>query len=171
MSKFTSAFFMVLASIGCIDGASAADGWGIDKEKISQLEIKVVDLACELGQSCPPDCGAGKRQLGLLTAEGKLYPVVKGASLFAGGVVDLLPYCGKHVMVDGLLIENPRMTMFFVQNMRERADEKWKPAEAFEAQWVAQHGKTNEWFRDDPLVKETIAADGVFGIKGLEPKK
>lgn len=161
----------LLALLAAGSGALAADTWGIDKEKVAELEVKVVDLACALGQSCPPDCGAGKRQLGLLTADGKLYPAVKGATLFAGAVVELLPYCGRSVMVDGLLVENPHMTLFFVQNMRTRTDEKWKPAEAFEAQWVAQHGKTNEWFRDDPLVKETIAADGVLGIKGLEPKK
>lgn len=150
---------------------TAADGWGIDREKVVQLEVTVVDLACALGKSCPADCGAATRQLGVLTLEGKLYPAVKGATLFAGAVHDLLPYCGKKVMVDGLLIENPMMQLFFVQNIRQSADEKWQPAEAFEKLWTEKNGKAEEWMRNDPLVKQTIAEDGVFGIKGLEPTK
>ena len=151
--------------------ARAADGWGIDKEKPVQLEVTVVDVACALGKACPSQCGAGKHQLGILTDEGKLIPAVKSATLFAGAVTELLPYCGKKVFVDGLLIENPAMTLFFVQNLRDHPDEKWRPAEAFEKEWTAANGKSDEWFRADPLVKKTIADDGVFGIKGLEPKK
>lgn len=165
---------LLLAPLACIALAApavAADGWGIDKEKIVQLEVTVVDIACALGKECPPQCGAGKRQLGVLTADGKLYPAVKGATLFAGAVADLLPYCGRKVQADGLLIENPAMQLFFVQNLREHADQKWQPAEAFEKQWSAANGKADEWFRADPLVKKTISADGVLGIKGLEPKK
>ncbi len=148
--------------------ANAADAWNLDKEKLVQFQAKVVDLACALGKTCPPDCGAGKRQLGLLTADGKLLPAAKGATPFAGAVANLLPYCGKSVMVDGLLIEKPEMTLFFVQYLRERADEPWKPAEAFQAQWTAKHGEAAEWFRADPLVKETVADDGILGIKGLK---
>ena len=53
--------------------------------------------------------------------------------------------------------------------MRENADQKWKQTEAFEAEWTAKNGKAEEWQRADPLVKEVIAANGVFGIKGLAP--
>jgi len=159
------------AAVACIaQPARSADGWGIDREKVVQLEVTVVDLACALGKSCPPDCGGTKRQLGLVTADGKLYPAVKGATLFAGAVHDLIPYCGKKVMVDGLLIENPMMQLFFVQNLRQSADQKWQPAEAFEKHWTEKNGKAEEWMRADPVVKQTIAEDGVFGIKGLAPK-
>lgn len=151
--------------------AIAADGWGIEHEKIVQMDVTVVDLTCALGKDCSPNCGGGKHQLAIKTADGKLIPAVKGASIFAGATAELLPYCGKSVQVDGLLIENPAMRMFFVQNMREKSSEKWQPAEAFEKQWVKAHGKADEWFRVDPLVKQTIAEDGVFGIKGLQPKK
>lgn len=149
----------------------AAEGWGIDREKVVELQATVVDIACALGKSCPADCGAAKRQLGLLAGDGKLYAAVKSATLFAGPVHDLLPYCGKKVMVDGLLIENPMMQLFFVQNIRQTVDEKWQPAEAFEKRWTETNGKAEEWMRSDPLVKQTIADDGVFGIKGLEPAK
>lgn len=167
-AQLLSTPFLMIAAASAAD---AADGWGIDKEKIVQLEVTVVDIACSLGKDCPPACGAGKRQLGMMTADGKLYPAVKGGTLFAGAVADLLPYCGRKVHVDGLLIENTAMQLFFVQNLRERADDKWQPAEAFEKQWTAVHGKSDEWFRADPLVKSTIGEDGVLGIKGLEPKK
>lgn len=166
--KFLLAAFAAACSV---EPGYAADGWGIDREKTVQLEVTVVDLACALGKSCPPACGAGTRQLGLLTPDGKLYPAVKSATLFAGPVHDLLPYCGKAVMVDGLLIENPMMQLFFVQNLRPSADQKWQPADAFEKTWIEKNGKADEWMREDPLVKQTIAEDGVFGIKGLEPKK
>jgi hypothetical protein len=152
-------------------GALAADEFGIANEKVVQFEATVVDIACTLTGKCPANCGAGTRQLGLLTADGKLRMPVKGQTLFANAIPDLLPYCGKTVQVDGLLIENPVMTIVHVQNLRENGDQKWKPTEAFEAQWTAKYGKAEEWQRADPLVKEIIAADGVFGIKGLEPKK
>lgn len=171
MRKLSRLSLACLATIGIPVAAHAADGWGIDKEKVVQLEVTVVDIACTLGKDCPEQCGAGKRQLGVLTAEGRLYPAVKGATLFAGAIADLLPYCGRKVQVDGLLIENPAMQLFFVQNLRETPDQKWQPAEAFERQWTAANGKADEWFRADPVVKRTIAEDGVLGIKGLEPKK
>jgi hypothetical protein len=171
MRKLARLSLAALATIGIPAAARAADGWGIDKEKVVQLEVTVVDIACALGKECPQQCGGGKRQLGVLTAEGKLYPAVKGGTLFAGAVADLLPFCGRKVQVDGLLIENTAMQLFFVQSLRETADQKWQPAEAFEKQWTAANGKAEEWFRADPVVKRTIAEDGVFGIKGLEPKK
>lgn len=150
--------------------AYAADGWGIENEKIVEIEAKVVDVACELTKNCPAECGGGKRQLGLLTGDGKLRIAAKGATNFAGAAVDLLPHCGKTVFADGLLIENPAMTIFMVQNLRLSKDEKLQPATAFDTQWSKANGKAEEWFRADPAVKKIIAADGVFGIKGLVPK-
>lgn len=160
---------ILLAMFGAVP-AIAADGWGIENEKVVEIEAKVVDVACELGQGCPKNCGDGKRQLGLLTADGKLRFAVKGATNFAGAVRELLPYCGKSIFADGLLIENPNMTIFMVQNLRTNLSEKLVPATAFEAEWTKANGKADEWFRADPLVKQVIEADGVFGIKGLTPK-
>lgn len=162
---------LLLGALAAASNVEAADGWGIDKERIVQLNVTVVDLACELGRSCPPECGGGKRQLGIKLADGKLYPVAKGGTLFAGGVVDLLPYCGKSVSVDGLLIESPVMQLFFAQNLRDSPNDKWRPADAFERQWTAEHGKADEWMRADPTVKKVIEEDGILGIKGLTVKK
>lgn len=150
--------------------AFAADSWGLPNETVVEIEAKVVDVACTLTGDCPDNCGGGKRQLGLLTPDGKLRLAAKGAVNFAGAVPDLLPHCGKTVFADGLLIENPAMTIFMVQNLRLSKDEDLKPATAFRTEWTAKHGKADEWYRVDPLVKKVIEADGVFGIKGLEPK-
>lgn len=170
--KIVSSLLVVAALIvGGVSSARAADEFGIANEKVVQIEVTVVDILCTLKGSCPANCGDGKRQLGLVTADGKLRLPVKGQTLFANAIPDLLPYCGKKVWVDGLLIENPVMTIVHVQNLRESADQKWKPTEAFEAEWTKKNGKAEEWQRADSLVKDVIAADGVFGIKGLEPKK
>jgi hypothetical protein len=169
----TMAFATAFASslLGFYAPALAADEYGIANEKVVQIDVTVVDIVCTLTGNCPANCGGGKRQLGLMTTDSKLRLPVKGQTLFANAIPDLLPYCGKSVQIDGLLIENPAMTIVHVQNMRESADQKWKPTEAFEAQWIAKNGKAEEWQRADPLVKDVIAANGVFGIKGLEPKK
>ena len=149
--------------------ANAAEPWGIDHEKIAQFTARVVDVACTLKGDCPPNCGDGRRQLGLLTEDGKLRMAAKGSTDFAGAVHDLLPYCGKTIEVDGLLIENPAITIFMAQRLREGADKPWIATTRFDADWEARHGKSEQWFRDDPLVKEVIAEDGVLGVKGLAP--
>ena len=168
-SLFKIATAVLAYGLATVAPANAADEFGIANEKVVQIEVTVVDIACTLTGNCPANCGAGKRQLGLMTEDGKLRLPVKGQTLFANAIPDLLPYCGKKVWIDGLLIENPVMTIVHVQGMRENADQKWKQTEAFEAEWTAKNGKAEEWQRADPLVKEVIAANGVFGIKGLAP--
>ncbi len=101
--------------------ASAADLWGIEGEKAVLLKGRVVDLLCEVGKVCAPDCGGGRRQLGLVDGTGRLYPAAKGNTLFAGAVADLAPYCGREVEVDGLVIESPRMHLLFVQKLKAPA--------------------------------------------------
>ena len=159
-----------LAAMISTQAARAGEGVGADNEKIVAMEAKVVDLSCEVAKICPADCGGGRHQLGLLTAAGKLIPAVKSATLFAAPVADLLPYCGKTVAVDGLLVENPKMTLYFVQGIRAKAGEDYAPTDAFEKRWFAANGPSEEWFRNDPVVKTIIAADGITGIKGLVPK-
>jgi hypothetical protein len=149
----------------------AADSWGLQNETVTEIEARVVDVACVLKQDCPPNCGAGKRQLGLLTADGKLRLAAKGGTTFAGAVQELLPHCGKVVFADGLLIAAPELTIFMVQNLRLSKDEKLVPATAFEKEWAVKNGKAEEWYRADPRVKSIIAEDGVLGVKGLTPEK
>ena len=155
----------------CLPGpAGAAEEWGIENEKVVQLTGKVVDLACELNKICPPDCGAGKHQLGLLTTEGKLHPAAKSAADFAGTTVDLAPLCGKTIQIDGLLIENPAAKLLMVQAWRLTPSDPWTKAVAFSTEWVKRNGPADEWFRKDAEVKKVIDANGVFGIKGLTAK-
>jgi len=149
----------------------AADEWGLENESVETFKAKVVDVTCELTGQCAPDCGAGKRQLGLLKADGVLRVAVKGGVDFAGAIVDLIPYCGKEIFVDGLLIKSPKMTMYFVQYLRETESDPWIKTERFLAEWEKRNGKAEQWFRADPAVKEIIAADGVFGLgPDVKPK-
>jgi hypothetical protein len=158
------------AALAGAPAARAAELWGLEHETIATFQARVVDLLCAVAGSCPADCGGGKRQLGLLTAEGTLRAAVKASSDFAGPVLDLQPWCGKTIMVDGLLVENPRMTMMFVQRLRERADQDWVTTDGYLHAFAARHGSSDDWMRRDPEVKALIAADGVFGIPGLKSK-
>ncbi|MDX2307203.1 MAG: hypothetical protein NW216_03085 [Hyphomicrobium sp.] len=166
--------FIILSSAAAlVNGdvaARAADSWGLQNETVTEIEAKVVDIACSLKGDCPANCGDGRRQLGLLTTDGKLRLAAKGATNFAGAAEELLPYCGRKVFADGLLIENPAMTIFMVQNLRSAKSEPLKPANAFEANWKAKNGDAKEWYREDPSVKKIIGQVGVLGIKGLAPK-
>ena len=169
MNKLAVLVFTVLLCLAT--HTQAADSWGLQHETITEIEARVVDIACVLKQDCPPNCGAGKRQLGLLTADGKLRIAAKGATNFAGAVRDLLPHCGKIVFADGLLIAAPELTIFMVQNLRLSKEEKLAPATAFETEWTTKNGKAEEWYRADPRVKSFIEQDGVLGVKGLVPGK
>lgn len=169
MNKF--AVPVVAALFFMAPHAQAADSWGLQNETVTEIEARVVDVACVLKQDCPPNCGGGKRQLGLLTQDGKLRLAAKGATNFAGATRDLLPHCGKIVFADGLLIAAPELTIFMVQNLRLSKDGKLEPATAFEKEWTQQNGKAEEWYRADPRVKSAIEQDGVLGVKGLAPAK
>jgi len=155
----------------------AAEGWGIAHEKVTRIEAKVVDIACEVTGNCVPNCGKGKRQLGLLFDNGKLVPVVKNNDPFAGAVADLIPFCNKRIVADGLLISNPKMTMFQLQFRRAAPKGKpkgpWGRANNFTKDWAkANPGKAgNQWFRHDKRIKEAVAKGGVLGIPGLKPPK
>ncbi len=168
MSRIAIAAAFVSAALAAAP-LRAAEAWGIEHEKTVVITGRVVDLVCALKGDCPPDCGAGKRQLGLVTPEGQLRAMVKGPVEFAGPVRDLLPFCGKSVQIDGLIIENPAITLVMIQNLRGKTDQPYEWAGAFSKDWEARNGKADEWFRADPLVKEVIGADGVYGIKGLVP--
>ena len=165
------------ASIALSATVFAAEGWGINHEKVTRVEAKVVDLLCEVTGNCVSNCGGGKRQLGLLFDNGKLVPVVKNNDPFAGAIADLLPFCGKRIVADGLLISNPKMSMFQLQFKRAapkgKPKGKWSKANWFTKDWAkANPGKKGaQWFRHDQRIKDLIAKDGVLGIPGLKPPK
>lgn len=150
----------------------AANEWGIEFEKKSRVQAKIVDLVCEVTGDCVEACGKGKRQLGLLFDDGRLVPAVKNRDPFAGATVDLIAYCGKRITVDGLMIEDPQMPMFAVQFKRESPTTKWKGATQWGKDWSKANGnkKSNQWFKSDPAVLQHIKEHGVFGIPGLKPE-
>jgi len=153
--------------------AQAAEEWGIDHEKVTRTDGKVVDLLCEVTGDCTKSCGAGKRQLGLLTDDGRLIPVVKNFEPFAGATAELIQSCGKRVSLDGLLIEDPLMPLFVVQFKKPLPDGKWSRANWFGKEWSKANGgkAAGQWFRMDPQVKAVLKKDGVFGIPGLKPEE
>ncbi len=164
-----------LAALALLAGpALAAENWDIKHEEKARLTVTVVDIVCELTGDCPENCGAGKRQLGLLTEEGRLIPAAKNFDPVAGAIADLLPFCGRKAVVDGLLIENPKLPMFAVQFKKGAGpDDDWTRANRFGAEWAkANPGKPKgEWFRHDPRIRAKIARTGKLGVAGLELKK
>ncbi len=153
--------------------ALAADEFGINHEKAARFEAKVVSLNCEITGNCPANCGGGKHQLGLLRDDGRLIPVVKNFDPFAGAIDDLLPFCGKRIVADGLLIENPKMPMFMLQFKKPAKDGKWSRANWFTRNWSkANPGKkAAEWYQSDTRVKTELKQTGILGIPGLKPPK
>ena len=157
--------------------ASAAEEWGIEHEKVVRFEAKVVDILCELTGDCPAECGAGKRQLGLLKDDGKLVPVVKNFDIFAGATNDLIGFCGQRITADGLMIDDPLMPMMALQFKRPGPDGKWRRANWFIRDWAEANGvagdtKTaQQWYLNDKAIKAEIARRGVYGIPGLKPPK
>lgn len=149
--------------------AQAADSWGIAHEEVARVEAKVVDLLCEVTGDCAPDCGAGKRQLGLLLDNGRLVPVVKNQDIFAGATDDLIGFCGNRIVADGLMINDPQMPLFALQFKRLAPDGEWSRANRFGKNWAAANPGKNaaEWYVHDSHVKAEIEARGVFGIPGL----
>lgn len=159
-----------LLTVLAAGAAPAAEPWNIPHESAQVLKGRVVDALCHLKGQCAPDCGGGKRQLGLLLPDGRFRLVAKSNVDFAGAIRDLIGYCGREIEADGLLVENPAVTLFFIQAVRESPSQPWNPAVRFKADWEARNGAAPEWWRSDPEANRIIAADGPFGIKGLAPK-
>lgn len=159
------------AALAVAAPVQAAESVGSAHEKPMQLTGTVVDLVCELAKSCPPACGAGKRQLGLRLADGRLIAVAKGPVDFAGPVLDLVPFCGRAIHTDGLMIDNPAMRIYQVQGIKtDPAAPAFTPADAYTADWIARHGKADEWFRNDPRTRALIERNGPLGRPDLKPK-
>ncbi|WP_102110065.1 hypothetical protein [Oceaniglobus roseus] len=154
---------------------SEAKSWNLYAEKPARFEAKVVDVLCELTGDCPADCGGGARQLGLVrAADGVLvFPTKNNEPAFSGAVVELLPFCGAEVEVDGLLIEDPDIgatNVYQVQLIRKPGETDWVKANRWTKVWAETHPDAagpGPWFRRDPRVNAKIAETGYFGL-GLE---
>jgi hypothetical protein len=125
---------------------------------------------------CPADCGAGRRQLGVLrAADGRFLPATKNIQpAFTGATVDLAPYCGKDVEVDGLLIGDTDVTpglagakLLQVQTIRVLGEDTVNKEDLWTRDWAERNrdaGGEGPWFRRDPKVMEQIEAHGRLGL-------
>ncbi len=153
--------------------ARAAEGWGLPGEEKARFEATVVDLLCEMTGDCPADCGAGKRQLGLLKDDGRLVLPLKNQVFFAGAAAELIDFCAQRVIADGLFSTNRGHTVFALQFVKLASDGKWRRADRFLPKWAERNGvgpksaTAKRWFENDPRVKNLIARDGKLGL-GLE---
>ena len=154
---------------------SNAKSWNLYAEQPATFEAKVVDVLCQLTGDCPKDCGAGKRQIGLLrTADDVFVLAMKNRqAAFSGAAADLAPYCGQTVQVDGLLLDDPELNarnLYLVQSIRPAGADDWVKANQFTKVWAKEHPEAKgkgPWFRRDPRVNEVIAREGYLGL-GLE---
>ncbi len=170
-------FMLMVIALALFGGTvQAAEEWGLPEEKISRFEAKVVDVLCELSGDCPESCGGGKRQLGLLDGKGKLILPLKNSVIFAGTTDELIGFCGKQVIADGLLTTNRGYTVFALQFVKEAPDGKWQRANRFLPKWAKRNSvpanspKAARWFDNDPRVKALIEKDGRLGL-GLKADK
>ena len=161
-----------IASLGLlvVVAARAADSYGVAGEQLLTVKGKVVDLTCELAHDCVADCGNGKRPLGLLTGDGKLYVAAKSNTIFAGLGHDLKAYCGKEITADGLTTTNYGSTLLMIQRFKESDTADWVETSQFALDWAKQHnadpsGKTTEeWYRSDLTVKRAVLKRGKTGL-------
>lgn len=158
---------------GAFAAGSQAQSWGLAGEEKARFEARVVDVLCELTGDCPADCGAGRRQLGLLRgADGALVLAAKnGQPLFTGAGEDLLPWCGREVEVDGLMVggrDAAPTRVFQLQSIRPAEGGDFTPAERWTQVWATRYpdlaSAPGPWFRKDPRVKALVERDGWLGL-------
>jgi len=176
LSGLCIAFAFVTPTVAAdFSEGSTARAWNLEGEQKAFFAAQVVDPLCTLAGSCVDNCGDGKRQLALLrTADDVLiFPLKNSQAAFSGATSELLPFCGKAVEVDGLLIENPDVgakNVYMVQKIRNAGDAEWTKANRWTKEWAKAHpdakGK-GPWFRRDPRVNAEIAKEGYLGL-GLD---
>jgi hypothetical protein len=169
MKRISSAAALIAAMLIAAPGWAAQE-WGLPGEEVARFEAKVVDVLCELTGDCPTDCGAGKRQLGLVTDAGALVLPTKNFTAFSGAAAELIDFCGKQVVADGVFTTNRGVRIFALQYVKEAPDGKWRKANRFVPKWAEANGfkpggpEAKQWFRHDPRIKAVIARDGVLGL-------
>ena len=157
---------------------SEARSWNLYAEQPAMFEAKVVDLLCTFSGDCPADCGGGKRQLGLIrTADDVLVlPMKNSQPAFTGAAVELQPFCGQTVTVDGLLLDDPDLgakNVYLVQRIKA-GDADWIKANQWTKNWAKEHPEAKgkgPWFRRDPAIKDIIATEGYLGLGLVEDEK
>ncbi|MEM7211153.1 MAG: hypothetical protein AAF479_04540 [Pseudomonadota bacterium] len=162
------------AAEGEFSEGSQVKGWkNLQGRENALFKAKVVDILCELTGECAEKCGNGKRQMGLIReADGVLVLVAKNSQAsFNGGAIDMAPYCGQTVTVDGLLVgdSNVTSTKFYqVFSIQREGSDKWAKAKRWTRTWKRNNPdlaeKKGPWFRHDPAVAAAIEADGWLGL-------
>ena len=168
---------------GAFPAGRPAHRWGLLGGEPAASQGKRSAPRCSLTADCPADCGAGKRQMGILrVADGRFLLVNKnGQPAFTGATVDLVPYCGQTVEVDGLLVGDRDVTpglgdgkLFQVQTVRILGEEAAKKANIWTRDWAERNpdvGGKGPWFRRDPKIMEQIEAHGRFGLGAEADRK
>ncbi len=150
---------------------SQAKPWNLAGEAPARFEADVVDLLCEVAGDCENRCTGRPRALGLLRRADNalIFPMKNGEPVFAGASVELEPYCGRTVEVDGLLVSNPETgasNAYMVQRIRPAGEAEWVPGTRWGQVWRKSHPDAPDgpWFRNDPRVNAAIAKDGYLGL-------
>jgi len=175
---FIAALALAIPSVGAaqdidFSATSEARSWNLAFEVPARFEATVVDLLCEVAGDCANECANG-RQMGLLRAadDQLVYPNKNGQPNFAGASVELRPYCGQMVEVDGLMIEDEFIganNVYLVQRILPEGAAEWVSANSFSRVWAEEnpdHGGSGPWFRRDPRVLALLQAEdrGYLGI-------
>jgi hypothetical protein len=177
MKKLIAAAMFLACPLAAQDFSEESDAktWNLYAEQPARFEAKVVDLLCVLAGDCPDNCGDGRRQLGLLRAvdDVLVFPNKNSQPVFTGANIELLPFCGKEVEVDGLLVEDPDLgskNVYLLQKIRESGASDWTTADRWTKEWAKANPEAqgkSPWFRRDPRVKDHIKKEGYFGL-GLD---
>jgi hypothetical protein len=161
---------------GDFAAGSKANSWGLAGEENSIFEATVIDALCFLTGDCPADCGAGKRQMGVLRLEDERFLLANknGQPVFTGATVDLAPYCGQTVEVDGLLVGDPKITpglggakLFQVQTVRVVDTDAVQKTNLWTKDWAKRNaavGGDGPWYTRDPNLTAEIEANGRLGL-------
>lgn len=164
------------AMAGDFSEGSQAKSWGLLGEELARFEGTVIDALCVLTGDCPSDCGAGARQMGVLRLEDNqfVFATKNGQPVFTGANVDLAPYCGHTVEIDGLLVGDSDVTpglagakLLQVQTIQVLGEETVHKANRWTEDWAARHpdvGGEGPWFGRDPGVAAQIEAHGRLGL-------
>lgn len=180
MKRIVVAVALLAASPALAEGdfaaGSEAKSWGLAGEANAIFEATVIDALCYMTGDCLEDCGAGKRQMGVLRLDDDRFLLANknGQPVFTGATVDLAPYCGQTVEVDGLLVGDPEITpgitgakLFQVQTVRVIDTDAVQKTNLWTQDWAKRNaavGGDGPWYERDPNVAAEIEANGRLGL-------
>lgn len=156
---------------------SEAREWGLYGESKARFAATVADPLCELTGECADGCGDGARQLVLLREadDVMVFPLKNSQPAFTGAAVELAPFCGQRVEVDGLLITDPDLgavNLYLVQRILPEGATDWVRANRWTKEWAERHPEAagpGPWFRRDPRIAAEIAEEGWLGYGADSP--